>query len=54
MDYQTFEQRPDLENLVKCYWTLHVPKEVAKGKQQVLSDGCMEMIFNALKMSDAC
>ncbi|OJJ16772.1 AraC family transcriptional regulator [marine bacterium AO1-C] len=46
MEYNTYQPDSDLETLVKCYWTLNIPKEVPKGRQQVLSDGCMEMIFN--------
>lgn len=46
MEYNTYQPDSDLGALVKLYWTLSIPKEVPKGKQQVLSDGCMEMIFN--------
>lgn len=46
MKYNTYPSHSELDALVKCYWTLEIPKEVPKGKQQVLSDGCMEMIFN--------
>lgn len=46
MEYNTYPSHSELKALVKCYWTLEIPKEVPKGRQQVLSDGCMEMIFN--------
>lgn len=46
MEYNTYEPDSDLGTLVKCYWTLNIPREVPKGRQQVLPDGCMEMIFN--------
>ena len=46
MDYKTYPPSPELDALIKCYWTLEIPKEVPKGRQQVLSDGCMEIIFN--------
>lgn len=46
MEYLTYPPDEDLGALVKCYWTLKIPKEVPKERQQVLSDGCMDMIFN--------
>jgi hypothetical protein len=45
MNYQTFQTQPDLEALIKCYWTLEVPIEPAPTKQRILPDGCIEMIF---------
>jgi hypothetical protein len=45
MDYQTFIPHPDFESLVKCYWTLNVPKDPGAEKQRILPDGCVEMIF---------
>ena len=45
MDYQTFQPHPDLEALIKCYWTLEIPREPASIKQRILPDGCIEMIF---------
>lgn len=45
MNYQTFQPHPDLEFLVKCFWTLEVPAEEATERQRILPDGCMEMIF---------
>ena len=45
MDYQTFPASPDLEGLIKCFWTLKVPLAAPKEKQQILPDGCIEMIF---------
>jgi len=46
MEYNTYPSHSELGALVKCYWSLYIPKEVPKGRQQVLSDGCMEMVFN--------
>ncbi len=46
MEYKTYSPNPVLATLVKCYWTLSIPREVPKGRQQVLPDGCMDMIFN--------
>lgn len=46
MEHHTYEPSPALESVVKSYWTLSVPKEVPKGRQQILSDGCMDLIFN--------
>lgn len=46
MEYNTYQPCSELDGLVKCYWTLEIPREVPKGRQQILSDGCMDMIFN--------
>ena len=46
MEYNTYPPDGDLGALVKCYWSLCISKEVPKGSQQVLSVGCMDMIFN--------
>lgn len=46
MDYQTFEPNPLINSFVKCYWTLHAPKEANPEKQRIVPDGCMEMIFH--------
>lgn len=45
MDYQTFQPCRDLNDIVKCYWTLNVPKEPNPQKQRIVPDGCFEMIF---------
>jgi AraC-like DNA-binding protein len=45
MNYQTFHPQPDLESLVKCYWTLEVPFDKDAAKQRIVPDGCIEMIF---------
>jgi AraC-like DNA-binding protein len=45
MNYQTFQPQPDLDALIKCYWTLEVPAEQAAPKQRIIPDGCIEMIF---------
>ncbi|GCC51595.1 AraC family transcriptional regulator [Chryseotalea sanaruensis] len=45
MNYQTFQPHPNLEALIKCYWTLEVPVEFDAPKQRIVSDGCLEMAF---------
>ncbi|HCA09633.1 helix-turn-helix domain-containing protein [Chryseobacterium sp.] len=46
MNYQTFQPRPELSALIKCYWTLESPKEDVPQQQTIVPDGCMEMIFH--------
>lgn len=46
MDYNTYPCVSELAVFVKCFWTLEVPAEFSSGRQQVLPDGCMELIFN--------
>lgn len=46
MTYLTFEPSDDLATLVKCYWTLEIPREESPEKQTIVPDGCMEMIFH--------
>lgn len=46
MDYQTFQPRPELSYLIKCYWTLENPQEEIPRQQTIVPDGCMEMIFH--------
>lgn len=46
MDYKTFEPHPDLQSLVKFYWTLEVPFDPKNQRQLVVPDGCIEMTFN--------
>jgi len=45
MKYQTFQPRPDLKSLVKCYWTLEVTADGDSQRQRIIPDGCIEMIF---------
>src|SRR5687768_753010 len=45
MNYQTFQPHPDLESLIKCYWTLEVAAEKDAQRQRIIPDGCIEMIF---------
>ena len=45
MNYQIYQPHPDLESLVKCYWTLEVPASVEAQKQRIIPDGCLEMAF---------
>ena len=46
MNYQTYKPHPDLESLVKFYWTLEVPFDPKNQKQKIIPDGCIEMTFN--------
>lgn len=46
MIHQTFEPNPDLAPLIKCYWTLDIPKEDTPTKNTIVPDGCMKMIFH--------
>lgn len=46
MEYQTIKASSDLETFIKCFWTLRIPNEFPKDRQQILPDGCLEMIFN--------
>lgn len=46
MNYHTFKPHKDLESIVKFYWTLEVPFDIKNKKQQIVPDGCIEMIFN--------
>ena len=46
MDYKTYKPHPDLETLVKFYWTLEVPFNPSNQKQKIIPDGCIEMTFN--------
>jgi putative component of toxin-antitoxin plasmid stabilization module len=46
MNYQTFVPSADLNTFVKCYWTLEALAEANPGKQRIVPDGCMEMIFH--------
>lgn len=45
MNHQTYDPHPDLESIVKCYWTLEVPDGSQAPKQRILPDGCIEMCF---------
>lgn len=46
MNHQIFEPHQDLAALVKCYWTLEIPKEKAPQKNTIVPDGCMKIIFH--------
>ena len=46
MNYQEFKPHPDLESIVKFYWTLEVPFDPTNQKQKIIPDGCIEMTFN--------
>jgi len=45
MNYQTFLPHPDLQSIVKCYWTLEVPAQADVQRQRIIPDGCIEMAF---------
>jgi len=45
MNYQTYQPHPDLESLVKFYWTLEVPEMVETQRQRIIPSGCLEMAF---------
>jgi AraC-like DNA-binding protein len=45
MLYQTYPASPNLNSLLKCFWTLEVPAEYSAEKQRIVPDGCMELIF---------
>lgn len=45
MNYQTYQPHPNLEALVKCYWTLEVPADLDAPRQRIVPDGCIEMAF---------
>ncbi len=45
MYYQTFQPRPELASLVKCYWILEVPAGENSQKQRIIPDGCIELAF---------
>lgn len=45
MDYQIYDPRADLNSLVKCYWTLEIPKKTNTQRQLILPDGCVDMCF---------
>lgn len=46
MNHQIFEPHKDLAALVKCYWTLEIPKEKTPKKNTIVPDGCIKMIFH--------
>jgi hypothetical protein len=45
MNYQTFQPHPDLASVVKCFWTLEIPRMKDVQRQLILPDGCIDMIF---------
>lgn len=45
MNYQEYQPHPDLQSLVKCYWTLEVPAARGPQRQRIIPDGCLEMAF---------
>lgn len=46
MNYQTFEPSHDLNEFVKCYWTLDGDIGVITERQTIVPDACVEMIFH--------
>ncbi len=45
MNYQIYRPHSDLETIVKCYWTLEIPKQKTVQRQLILPDGCVDMCF---------
>jgi len=45
MNYQTFQPHPDLESLIKCFWTLEVPADKDAQRQRIVPDGFIELFF---------
>lgn len=45
MNYQVYQPHPDLESLVKFYWTLEVPATVETQRQRLIPGGFLEMAF---------
>jgi AraC-like DNA-binding protein len=45
MNYQTYKPHKDLQAIVKCYWTLEIPKQQDIQRQLILPDGCVDMCF---------
>ena len=45
MNYQMYQPHPDLEPLIKFYWTLEVPATVETQRQCIIPSGCLEMAF---------
>lgn len=46
MNYQVYTPCPELQQFVKCFWTLEDDPLPEPVRQRVLPDGCMEMIFH--------
>lgn len=46
MDYKIFESQKQLQDWVKCYWTLDIPFEQAPTKNTIIPDGTMKLIFH--------
>ncbi|RQO31480.1 AraC family transcriptional regulator [Taibaiella sp. KBW10] len=46
MHYNTYDPSPELNPVIKCYWTIDSPREETPQKQRIVPDGCMEMIFH--------
>lgn len=45
MNYKTYQPHNDLKSFISCYWTLEVPAQNKAGKQRIVPDGCIEMVF---------
>ncbi len=46
MNYQVYNPSQELQAFVKCFWSLEGEAAAEPGRQRVLPDGCMEMIFH--------
>lgn len=46
MNYQVYTPIPELQQFVKCFWTLEDEAVDEPVRQRIVPDGCMEMIFH--------
>jgi AraC-like DNA-binding protein len=46
MDYRQYDVSEELQPFVRCYWSLDAPATSVAEKQNIVPDGCMEMIFH--------
>ncbi len=46
MKYEVHTPCPDLQDFIKCFWTLKSDDTAHPDRQRILPDGCMELIFH--------
>jgi AraC-like DNA-binding protein len=46
MDYQVYQPCSELQDFVRCYWSLEDEATDTPARQRIIPDGCMEMIFH--------
>ena len=46
MKYEVHTPCPDLQDFIKCFWTLKSDDTAHPERQRILPDGCMELIFH--------